>query len=66
MREQLKRQSQCFTDHLDDAVRTRSLEIERVLARKFDEDLEAERCKYKMQLSAMVGRLRGLDLVLKG
>lgn len=42
------------------------MEIERDLLRKFDEKLEAERCKYKMQLAAIMGRLRGLDQAFKG
>lgn len=42
------------------------MEIERDLLRKFDEQLEAERCKYKMQLAAIMGRLRGLDQAFKG
>ena len=66
LREQLKRQSQVFADHLDEAVATRAMEIERNLARKFDEQLEKESTTYKMELAAMVGRLRGLDTALKG
>lgn len=66
LREQLKRQSQAFTDHLEDAVKTREMEIERSLARKFDEMLESERCRFKMQLAAVVGRLKGLDKAIKG
>ncbi|XP_063929614.1 MICOS complex subunit Mic60 isoform X2 [Zophobas morio] len=65
LREQLKRQSQVFADHLDEAVATRAMEIERNLARKFDEQLEKESTTYKMELAAMVGRLRGLDTALK-
>lgn len=66
MREQLKRQSQAFNDHLAEAIKVREIEIERVLSRKFDELLEEERCRFKMQISAMVGRLRGLDEGIKG
>ncbi|KAG5895708.1 hypothetical protein JTB14_021401 [Gonioctena quinquepunctata] len=65
MREQLKRQSQAFTDHLEDAIKTRTMEIERTFARKFDELLENERCRFKIQLAAVVGRLKGLDLAIK-
>ncbi|XP_074027023.1 MICOS complex subunit Mic60 isoform X1 [Leptinotarsa decemlineata] len=65
MREQLKRQSQAFTDHLEDAVKTREMEIERAFARKFDEMLESERCRFKIQLAAVVGRLKGLDQAIK-
>ncbi|XP_044267340.1 MICOS complex subunit Mic60 isoform X1 [Tribolium madens] len=65
LREQLKRQSQVFADHLDEAVTTRALEIERALSRKFDEELEKERFKHKSQLAAMVGRMKGLDHAFK-
>lgn len=66
LRRQLKLQSEAFKDHLEDEVKTREMEIERELLRKFDEKLEAERCKYKIQLSAIMGRLRGLDQAFKG
>lgn len=66
LREQLKRQSQAFSDHLEDAMKTRELEIERAFTRKFDEMLEGEKCKFKMQLAAVVGRLKGLDKAIKG
>lgn len=63
--QQLKRQSQAFNDHLADAIKVRETEIERLLSRKFDEMLEEERCRFKMQLAAMVGRLKGLDEGIK-
>lgn len=66
LREQLKRQSQAFSDHLEDAIKTREMEIERAYTRKFDEMLEAEKCRFKMQLAAVVGRLKGLDKAIKG
>lgn len=65
LREQLKRQSQAFNDHLNEAIKIREIEIERLLSRKFDEQLEEERCRFKMQLSAMIGRLHGLDEGIK-
>ncbi|XP_066147249.1 MICOS complex subunit Mic60 isoform X2 [Euwallacea fornicatus] len=65
LRVQLKRQSQVFNDHLEEAIKVRETEIERVLSEKFDKDLEEERCRFKKQLSAMVGRLRGLDEAIK-
>ncbi|XP_057664524.1 MICOS complex subunit Mic60 isoform X1 [Diorhabda carinulata] len=61
LREQLKRQSQTFTDHLEEAVKRRAEEIELELTRKYDELLENEKCKAKIQLAAVVGRLKGLD-----
>ncbi|XP_030768295.1 MICOS complex subunit Mic60-like isoform X2 [Sitophilus oryzae] len=65
LREQLKRQSQAFNDHLNEAIKTREEEIERILTRRFDEQLEEERCKFKMQVATMVGRLHGLDESIK-
>ncbi|KAL1490933.1 hypothetical protein ABEB36_011602 [Hypothenemus hampei] len=65
LREQLKRQSQAFNDHLAEAIKIREIEIERLLSRKFDELLEEERCRFKIQLAAMVGRLKGLDEGIK-
>ncbi|KAL3268175.1 hypothetical protein HHI36_007302 [Cryptolaemus montrouzieri] len=65
LREQLKRQSQAFADHLEEALLQKEREIDRGLARKFDEKLEEERCRFKMQLAAMIGRLRGLDRTMK-
>ncbi|XP_050310074.1 MICOS complex subunit Mic60-like isoform X2 [Anthonomus grandis grandis] len=65
LREQLKRQSQCFNDHLNEAIRVKEMEIERALSRRFDEMLERERCLFKIQLAAMVGRLKGLDEGIK-
>lgn len=66
LREQLKRQSQAFTDHLNEAIKIKASEIERVLTRKYDELLESERCQYKIQLAAAVGRLKGLDQAIQG
>ncbi|XP_060528619.1 MICOS complex subunit Mic60 isoform X1 [Cylas formicarius] len=65
LRNQLKRQSQTFNDHLGDAVGVRGAEIERQLALKFDEALEAERLRFKTQLAAITGKLRGLDDAVK-
>lgn len=66
LRRQLKLQSEAFRDHLEDEVKTREMEVERELLRKFDEKLEAERCKFKLQLAAIMGRLKGLDHAFKG
>ncbi|XP_018568221.1 MICOS complex subunit Mic60 isoform X2 [Anoplophora glabripennis] len=65
LREQLKRQSQAFSDHLHEAINIKAEEIERVLTRKYDELLEAERCQYKIQLATAVGRLKGLDQAIR-
>ncbi|CAH1121749.1 unnamed protein product [Ceutorhynchus assimilis] len=65
MREQLKRQSQIFNDHLLEAVKVREIEIERELSKRFQELLEEEKCKLDAQLSIMAGRLKGLDEGIK-
>lgn len=66
LRQQLKLQSEAFQDHLADAVKMRELEIERKFGRSFDEKLMEERCAFKQQVAAMVGRLRGMDQAMKG
>lgn len=66
LRRQLKLQSEAFADHLKDAVANKEVEMERLMLKKFDEKLEAERCKFKLQLSAIVGRLRGLESAIEG
>lgn len=66
LRRQLRIQSETFTDHLDSAVKAKEVELERKFARSLEEKLNEERCKNKVQISAMVGRLRGLDEALKG
>lgn len=66
LRDALKRQSQTFTDHLEDEVKKREEEIQRCLSRKFDEVLENERSKAKVQMAAVVGRLKGIDEALQG
>lgn len=66
LREKLKLQSQAFADHLADALRIREEELTRILGRDFDEKLTEERCKFKAQVGAMVGRLKGMDDAFKG
>lgn len=66
LRRQLKLQSEAFADHLGDALKVREQELEREFTRKLDEQLEAEKCKFKMQMAAIMGRLQGLDKALKG
>ncbi|CAG9855002.1 unnamed protein product [Phyllotreta striolata] len=65
-REAMKRQSQTFFDHLEDEVKKRETEIERTLFRKFNEQLENEKSASKLQMAAVVGRLKGIDEALQG
>lgn len=66
MRHKLKVQSQAFTDHLADALKLREEELKRMVGRDFDEKLTEERCRFKAQVAAMVGRLKGMDDAFKG
>jgi len=65
LRRQLKLQSETFSDHLSDALKVREIEMERDFARHLDEKLTEERCRFKMQLSALAGRVKGMDHALK-
>ncbi|XP_066586355.1 MICOS complex subunit Mic60 isoform X2 [Prorops nasuta] len=65
MRRQLKLQSQVHSDHLREALTVKEQEMERFLSRALSEQSETDTMKYKTQLGAIVGRLRGLDAALK-
>lgn len=65
LRQRLKTQSEVFNDHLNDALKLREMEVEQIFNRNFDEKITEERCKYKMEVAAMVGRLRGMDQAFK-
>lgn len=66
MRTQLKLQAQIHGDHLRDSLAQKDRETQRLINRTLSEQVEAEANKYKLQLAAVVGRLRGLDTALKG
>lgn len=66
LRNKLKVQSQAFADHLSDALKVREDELKRMIGRDFDEKLTEERCRFKAQVAAMVGRLKGMDDAFKG
>lgn len=65
LRRQLKTQSEAFADHLQDALQTKEKELEQNFVRDLNEKVTAEKCKFKLQLSAMAGRVRGMDQVFK-
>ncbi|KAB0794847.1 hypothetical protein PPYR_11686 [Photinus pyralis] len=65
LRHQLKVQSEAFADHLHDALESKENELGRNFARDLDEKVMAEKCKFKLQLSALAGRVRGMDQVFK-
>ncbi|XP_026479933.1 MICOS complex subunit Mic60-like [Ctenocephalides felis] len=65
LRRQMKLQAEAHADHIRDAVLLKEKEMERKAQRLLDERLAAEKEEYKLQLAAMVGRLRGVDSALK-
>ncbi|KAF5284305.1 hypothetical protein FQA39_LY04598 [Lamprigera yunnana] len=65
LRRQLKLQSEAFVDHLNDALVSKEEEMKRNFARCLDEKVTAEKCKFKLQMSALAGRVRGMDKVFK-
>lgn len=66
LREQLKKQIEAHTDHLNDALSQKEAEMKRLFARELDEKLANERASYNTQLAAMLGKLKGMDSALKG
>ncbi|PSN32294.1 MICOS complex subunit Mic60 [Blattella germanica] len=65
VRLQLRRQAQAHSDHLADVLSVKEAEMERELRRLQDERMAKEQTQYKMQLSAMLGRMRGIDDALR-
>lgn len=65
LRQQLKLQTQIHMDHLREALSIKERETQRLVNRATSEQAEAERNKHKSQLAVIVGRLRGLETVLK-
>ncbi|XP_043265513.1 MICOS complex subunit Mic60 isoform X1 [Colletes gigas] len=65
MRRELKLQEQVHTDHLREALMIKEQEAQRNLNRAISEQSQSDSLKYKAQLAAIVGRLRGLEAALK-
>lgn len=66
LRNQMKRQSEAHTDHLNDALAQKEIEMKRKFQRELDEKITTEQAAYKLQLAAMLGKLKGMDAALKG
>ncbi|XP_030559150.1 MICOS complex subunit Mic60 [Drosophila novamexicana] len=64
LRLQLKKQAEAHTDHIKDIVAQRETDMTRAFQRELDEKLAAEKANYKLQLAAMLGKLRGMDAAL--
>lgn len=65
LRNQMKRQSEAHTDHLTDALAQKEVEMKRKFQRELDEKITTEQAAYKLQLAAMLGKLKGMDAALK-
>ncbi|XP_014203373.1 MICOS complex subunit Mic60 isoform X2 [Copidosoma floridanum] len=65
MRKQLKLQAQVHADHLREALEAKDREAERKINRVLSEQKENQSVASKMQLAAVIGRLKGLDEALK-
>ncbi|XP_055632999.1 MICOS complex subunit Mic60 isoform X2 [Toxorhynchites rutilus septentrionalis] len=65
LRNQMKRQSEAHTDHLNDALVQKELEMKRKFQRELDEKITTEQAAYKLQLAGMLGKLKGMDAALK-
>lgn len=65
LRNQMKRQSEAHTDHLTDALAQKEVEMKRKFQRELDEKITTEQAAYKLQLAAMLGKLKGMDVALK-
>ncbi|KAH8381444.1 hypothetical protein KR093_004936 [Drosophila rubida] len=64
LRLQLKKQTEAHTDHIKDIVAQRELDLTRSFKQELDDKLAAEKANYKLQLAAMLGKLRGMDTAL--
>lgn len=66
LRLQLKKQAEAHTDHIKDIVARRETDLTRDFKRELEDKLAAEKANYKLQLAAMLGKLRGMDTALAG
>lgn len=66
LRQQLKKQAEAHIDHLNDAIAMKESEMKRNFTRELEDKLATEKANYKLQLAAMVGKMRGMDAALQG
>lgn len=66
LRQHLKQQAEAHMDHLKDAISMRESELKRNYSKELDDKLATEKANYKLQLAAMLGKLRGMDAALQG
>lgn len=66
LKTQLKRQAQVYNDNLEDIVYLKDKETDRILEQHISETVEDMRINYNKQLAKIIGRMKGLDMALKG
>ncbi|XP_016991066.1 MICOS complex subunit Mic60 isoform X2 [Drosophila rhopaloa] len=64
LRQQLKKQAEAHADHIKDIVAQRETDLTRSFKRELEDKLATEKANYKLQLAAMLGKLRGMDAAL--
>ncbi|XP_017007518.2 MICOS complex subunit Mic60 isoform X1 [Drosophila takahashii] len=64
LRMQLKKQAEAHADHIKDIVAQRETDLTRTFKRELEDKLASEKANYKLQLAAMLGKLRGMDAAL--
>ncbi|XP_068157941.1 MICOS complex subunit Mic60 isoform X1 [Drosophila tropicalis] len=64
LRLQLKKQAEAHSDHIKDIVAQRETDLTRNFKRELEDKLATEKANYKLQLAAMLGKLRGMDAAL--
>uniref|UniRef100_A0A182N4N9 MICOS complex subunit MIC60 n=1 Tax=Anopheles dirus TaxID=7168 RepID=A0A182N4N9_9DIPT len=64
LREQMKRQTEAHIDHLKDALTQKEVEMRRKFQRELDEKITTEQASYKLQLAAMLGKMKGIHKAL--
>lgn len=66
LRQQLKQQAEAHVDHIKDAVTSKENEMKRSFSKELEDKLATEKANYKLQLAAMLGKMRGMDAALQG
>uniref|UniRef100_A0A1B0BMJ6 MICOS complex subunit MIC60 n=1 Tax=Glossina palpalis gambiensis TaxID=67801 RepID=A0A1B0BMJ6_9MUSC len=65
LRQQLKKQAEAHSDHLQDVVNMKESELKRQYTRELEDKMATEKANYKLQLAAMLGKIRGMDAAMQ-
>ncbi|KAM7361738.1 inner membrane mitochondrial protein mitofilin isoform 2-T2 [Cochliomyia hominivorax] len=65
LRQQLKQQAEAHVDHIKDAISSKENEMKRSFSKEMEDKLATEKANYKLQLAAMLGKMRGMDAALQ-